>query len=366
MAACAAPDGTGPVSGTQTGATNANEPAGATELAYNALTGEALPEGVAAGQRPVGIMMNNAQAALPQRGIGAADAVVEMLSAEGGVTRVLALYNNLAGLPQVGPVSSARDQHVQLALPINAMLVHIGTSVYAENLLNQYTYQSIDGRYLGTQVFQFDSTRAGSYPEENCWYTDTTLVTAGTTLRAMPGTGAGYPLLQFAQEGEKALTPEEGDAPDTRFQFSDAGVVQFTFDAAGGLYRKMAYGQPHLDESTGEQLAYRNVFVLFAETGLKPDGYCVDYNLSSGTGYYLYNGKYQKIQWAKGAPEQPLRIFTVDGKEVKVNTGKTYIGFVPVACESSFVADVNAPLPEAATSEGAPASGTTSTATPAA
>ena len=49
----------------------------------NLITGEALAEGLAAGDRPVAVMVNNAQAALPQRGIGSADAVFEMVT-EGG------------------------------------------------------------------------------------------------------------------------------------------------------------------------------------------------------------------------------------------------------------------------------------------
>ena len=62
---------------------------------YNLLTGEALAEGVAPGQRPVAIMVNNAQAAMPQRGIGSADAIFEMVT-EGGITRMMALYSNAA------------------------------------------------------------------------------------------------------------------------------------------------------------------------------------------------------------------------------------------------------------------------------
>ncbi|MEI3014027.1 MAG: DUF3048 domain-containing protein [Ruthenibacterium lactatiformans] len=125
----------------------------------NLITGEALAEGLAAGDRPVAVMVNNAQAALPQRGIGSADAVFEMVT-EGGITRLLALYADKDTVPQVGPVRSARNQHLQCAMPLNSVIVHIGTSIYAENLLNQYQYSTINGMYLGPTSFVFDEKRA--------------------------------------------------------------------------------------------------------------------------------------------------------------------------------------------------------------
>ena len=51
---------------------------------------------------------------------------------------------------------SARDQHLQCAMPLNSVIVHIGTSIYAENLLNQYQYSTINGMYLGSTSFVFD------------------------------------------------------------------------------------------------------------------------------------------------------------------------------------------------------------------
>ena len=120
-------------------------------LDYNPLTGQPLAEGVQKGQRPIGVMVNNTHAAMPQRGIGAADTIFEMVT-EGGITRLLALYSDYKTMPQVGPVRSARDQHLQFAIPLNAIMVHIGSSIYAENLFNEYQYQDIDGRYLGNDV----------------------------------------------------------------------------------------------------------------------------------------------------------------------------------------------------------------------
>lgn len=328
--------------------------ADAAVLDYNPLTGEPLAEGVSAGLRPVAVMVNNAQVALPQRGVNAADAVVEMVT-EGGITRLLALYANPAAMPQVGPVRSARDQHVQFAIPVNAILVHIGTSIYADNLLGMYSYQTVNGQFMGPQAFWFDAARATTRATEHCWYTDAALTAAGIAEKKIETTGKSYPLTKFVKNGEAATQMTDGDAPDVQFSFSDTNTVRFTYDTAAGLYRKSAYGEPHIDETTGEQLAFKNVLVLFAEVGMKPDAYCSDFNLSSGTGYYLYEGKYREIQWKKGNPENPLEIRDAKtDKVIAVNQGKSYLGVVGSGRAPQLVMDINAVTPVQGEAESAP------------
>ena len=267
----------------------------------NLITGEALAEGLAAGDRPVAVMVNNAQAALPQRGIGSADAVFEMVT-EGGITRLLALYADKDTVPQVGPVRSARDQHLQCAMPLNSVIVHIGTSIYAENLLNQYQYSTINGMYLGSTSFVFDEARsAAGYANEHCWYTDAALIAAGMEKLGLSGTGASQALFDFVAHDAQPVVPAQGDAADVAFSFSDSGAVTLTYDAAAAKYLKTAYGAPQVDESTGAQLAFDNVLVLFTDIKLKnpddPNNLVTDFAMSSGTGYYCYGGKFRAVTW---------------------------------------------------------------------
>ena len=298
----------------------------------NLITGEALAEGLAAGDRPVAVMVNNAQAALPQRGIGSADAVFEMVT-EGGITRLLALYADKDTVPQVGPVRSARDQHLQCAMPLNSVIVHIGTSIYAENLLNQYQYSTINGMYLGSTSFVFDEARsAAGYANEHCWYTDAALIAAGMEKLGLSGTGASQALFDFVAHDAQPVVPAQGDAADVAFSFSDSGAVTLTYDAAAAKYLKTAYGAPQVDESTGAQLAFDNVLVLFTDIKLKnpddPNNLVTDFAMSSGTGYYCYGGKFRAVTWEKGNPEDPLRLKDENGAALQVNVGKSYVAIV--------------------------------------
>ena len=303
--------------------------------AYDAdpLTGEARKST----GRMVGVMVNNIansqrQNARPQRGIGSADAVFEMVT-EGGITRLLALYADKDTVPQVGPVRSARDQHLQCAMPLNSVIVHIGTSIYAENLLNQYQYSTINGMYLGSTSFVFDEARsAAGYANEHCWYTDAALIAAGMEKLGLSGTGASQALFDFVAHDAQPVVPAQGDAADVAFSFSDSGAVTLTYDAAAAKYLKTAYGAPQVDESTGAQLAFDNVLVLFTDIKLKnpddPNNLVTDFAMSSGTGYYCYGGKFRAVTWEKGNPEDPLRLKDENGAALQVNVGKSYVAIV--------------------------------------
>ncbi len=313
----------------------------AVELTVNPLTGAVLADGVQEGTRPVAIMVNNSKTAMPQRGIAAADAVIEMVT-EGGITRLLAMYSNPAAVPQVGSVRSARDQHLQFAIPTNSIVVHIGTSVYASNLLNTYTYKTIDGRYQGTTSFWFDELRATTRASEHCWYTDANLIAAGIAREQLPTTGISYSLVNFKSPDENIQMPSGGDAANISFSFSSTNTTKFTYDSASGTYKKFVYDAEHRDEE-GEQLAFGNVLVLFTPIGIKDDNYCVDYDLAGGEGFYFNNGKYTKIIWEKGAPEDPLIIKDTNGETYDINTGKTYIGVLGTGNYDSLLINDQAP-----------------------
>ena len=62
----------------------------------NPLTGEGVMEDISA-KRPVAVMLNNLEKALPQLGVGQADVIYEIVS-EGGITRMMALFQDLQGV----------------------------------------------------------------------------------------------------------------------------------------------------------------------------------------------------------------------------------------------------------------------------
>lgn len=298
------------------------------EREYNYITGEEL-KGSDNTHRPVAVMIDNSKFAQPQYGTADADIIYEMVT-EGGITRLMAVFDKLDDIERLGPVRSARDQFVQFMLPLNAIYVHIGTSIYANEMLNFYHYQNIDGLYLGVSSFDYDETRAKTYAHEHCWFTSADLIRNGMNTTGINSTGNLYPALNFADYREAPVTLDNGlDATEISFRFSDYADTTMHYDAATNKYYKSQFGVPHIDEHNNCQLSFDNFLLLNTAVALYPDGLCTAFDMTQGgEGYYFYGGKYIPVLWQKGEPENPLIITDLNGEPIKINVGKSYIAVI--------------------------------------
>ena len=301
----------------------------------NALTGQPRAGDMLQGQRPLAIVISNSARARPQRGLARADVIVEML-ASGNVTHLLAMYDDYRGLSTTGPVSETYDQFVQFAMPLAAVQVHTGASPYARNLLLATATKDIDGVTLGTTAFGFDTNRTlprpGGKLNQYCWFTDSALLWEGMVARDIVTVGELQPLFRFAQNTAAPLH----DAYQISATFSNEAQAGFAFDAVSGLYIKYIGPDLHTDED-GAQLAFTNVLMLRINVGLKADSdQYLEYDYSSGDGYYFTAGGAQHVTWTKGAPKDALRILDSTGNELNVTPGKSYIGFLPANLAGSL------------------------------
>ena len=326
----------------------------------NPLTGLEKAADFHDGKAPVAVMVNNIKMsngndAFPQWGIGAADVIYEMVT-EGGITRMMAVYSDYTKMPKVGPVRSARDQHVQLMLPMGALYVHEGASIFAARMLRTRAYPSgqlaadrdEDGTfdwgerdlYLGNPlgfskgIVKWDQDRRNYRSQEMCAYTSGEQVMTAVENGA-DDSGEPDPLFNFVRYDEPARVPDGVAANDMHFQYSSSYYSDFTYDAATSRYLKgNTKGEPHIDGDTNEQLAFDNVLLLFTQvvpySQLGYDaGMLVHVEYSwGGVGYYFTQGKMEPIRWMKGLPREPLRIVDAEGHEidVEINCGKTYVG----------------------------------------
>ena len=95
--------------------------------------------------RPVAVMLNNLKKAQPQLGnVSMADIIYEV-PAEGGITRMLAVYQTLDGVGTLGSIRSARPYYIELALGHDALYVHAGGSPEAYQDLKSWKVNNIDG-----------------------------------------------------------------------------------------------------------------------------------------------------------------------------------------------------------------------------
>ena len=299
------------------------EPTPTPEPGINPLTGQEDPDGALRGKRPVAVQIRTGDGTLPQWGIARADLVIEGVT-EGSTAGMLAVFSSVDQISKAGPVAPGRDLMLQFALPLNAIPVHIDKNVYAYNLLNVLSYQDIDGYHTGTAAFAFDADRqASGYREENCWYTTGDLIKAGLDLY---GTSAEGETLQLFDFGDRE-DPETRNATELHITFSDGDTEGFYYSVDDGVYFKTnTDGSQAMDADAGEQAAFTNVFVLYASSGVKDDGYTRQYDLSGGTGLYLTKGGWQEIRWTKGDATAPLVLTDTEGNSLTVNRGKSFIG----------------------------------------
>lgn len=109
----------------------------------NPLTGEGMHEDISK-NRPVAVMVNNIIKAQPQRGVSNADVIFE-IPAEGGVTRMLAIFQDLEGIESIGSIRSLRSYYLQIVQGYDAILVHAGGSEEAYTDLRTTGWDHIDG-----------------------------------------------------------------------------------------------------------------------------------------------------------------------------------------------------------------------------
>lgn len=290
--------------------------------------GDKYPEGV----RGVAVMINNVRPAWPQSGLNSADLVYEIVT-ESGITRLMAVYRDYKTMPRVGPLRSARDQHVQLMLPLQTLYAHIGTSNVAQEYLELYKYvdtKSIDGKYKN--FYEIDAERRKEKGQEHCVYTDGEMFAKAVKQYDLQNetTSEAPPVFDFVRYDGERRTLEGGDAGEVYLRFSGYADSLFEYDAETGKYLKTQYDMPQIDMADdGRQYGADNVFVLFANMEKYPDGMLtkVKFEEGQGAGLYFNGGRYERIRWMKDEPASMLRIVDNDGNEidVKVNPGTSYI-----------------------------------------
>ena len=298
------------------------EPTPAPAPSTNPLTG--LDDADYTGKRPVAVMLRTLDGAQPQWGVASADVLIEGVT-EGSTAGLMALYADVDSISKVGPIGPGRDLFLQTALPLNAMPVHIDKNIYAANLLNTLAYQDLDGYHVGKTAFAFDQARQDAgYREENCWYTTGELIRNGADSYGTSLTGDNTPLFRFGTREEVA--PENRNGMSLTVTFSSSDSEQLNYNTGTGLYEKLnADGSPMTDADNGQQVAFTNVFVLYASSGIKDDGYTRQYDMTGGTGLYLHGGAWEQINWTKEDATGPFSLTAADGTPLTVAPGKSFI-----------------------------------------
>ena len=275
-------------------------------------------------RRPVAVMLSNIISACPQSGISRAGVIYEA-PVEGGITRLMGLFENYDDLEKIGSVRSCREYYVYLAAGFDALYYHYGQAAYAIPLLESDHIDNVNGMEYSEQVYYRTSDR----PSPHNAYLDAAGIAAGIDLCGYRTSYKdGYDgFFQFASETE----------PETLEQGRNAAYVApggyfhnnpwFSYDEASGTYLRYQFGEPQIDEMTQEQLAVKNIIVQYCSWKKYDDNaeYLDIDVVNGGTGTYITSGKAIDVTWSKDDPWGVTKYRDSNGEEIKLNLGKTWV-----------------------------------------
>lgn len=297
----------------------------------NPLTGEGAMEDIGT-ERPIVVMFNNLEKALPQLGIGQADVIYEIV-AEGGITRLMGLYQELESVDTLGPVRSARDYYVSLAFGHDAIYVHAGGSPQAYDALQDWGMSYIDfvnGPY-GEMCWRDPARR------KNAGFEHSLLTSGQNILSQMPsrfrrqhqdGYQVGWEFQETAPSGGQAAT-------SLTVPFSTYKTGHFSYDPESGGYsiRQTVNGHDHdfIDGNDGQPVSVRNVLVLYTDVSLIPGdsaGRMSVRTTGSGTGLLLRDGQVFDLVWTRERRQDCYSFSTPSHTPLPLAPGTSYINVV--------------------------------------
>lgn len=296
---------------------------------YAPLTGELLDE-EPANTRPYAVMINNIIYAQPQVGVGSADMIYE-IPAEGGITRMMAIFSDLSDLEAVGSIRSLRPYYLSVALSYDAIVIHGGGSEQAYSDVKTYNADNFDGvrdAKASSAIFYRDSSRGQHGSEHTLFFHGTKVADLVQEYGFRTEHNSGYKTgLTFSDDAVSQCT---GDAATIQVTFNTSKSTQFTYQPDSGKYTAVQYNDDYKDGATGEKVAFSNVLVLSAAMSTVDSYGRLAVELTgSGDGYLACGGKYVPIKWSRSSINDCFTYTLADGTPLNLARGTTYVGVVP-------------------------------------
>ncbi len=271
--------------------------------------------------RPVAVVINNLNSAQKvQTGVAGADIVYET-EVEGGITRLLAVYKDIEKANLFGSIRSARVVFASLAISHGAIFVHHGIDPnYAADYVRKNNITDFDTNKKPFSSYAFRKNNGMN--SEHTVYSSPELLTEGFNKTDIVTTTESN--ASWCSFSESERVPAEGTAGEISVKFSASYISKFVFDQKTGLYTKNSAKAENSDYVSGAPYTFKNVFVLKTDISFYPDLSHRKIDLNGGEGYYYSLGGYEKIIWKK-ENNAPIKFFTPDGAELKVNKGNSWV-----------------------------------------
>lgn len=295
----------------------------------NPLTGQILSEDYSE-IRPYAIMINNISVAQPQVGISNADIIYEVL-AEGGVTRMMAIFHSVDGVEKIGSMRSLRPYYLSIALSYDAITVHAGGSEQAYSDVKTLGADNIDGvRGSSAEGTYFRDKSRQQYGIEHSLFATGSgiLETTGQKSFRTEHEG-GYDTSYGLLFSDDAASQTQTKAEYVKVIYNSGKNTSFVYNDDTKLYEAYQYGSRYTDDNK-TNMSFTNLLILSADTKTL-DSYgrlSVDL-VGSGEGYFNCGGKYVPIRWERADTDSSFSYYLEDGTPLELGVGKTFISVMP-------------------------------------
>ena len=284
--------------------------------------------------RPIAVMIDNVGNARPQAGLNDAYMVYEII-VEGQQTRLMALFKG-KDLSKIGPIRSSRHYFLDYALENDAIYVHYGWSPKAKSDISSLKVNNINGIYESSKSFWRVKDKSAPHNA----VTSTKKILEVAKRKKYETTSSKKSVLNY---NTKEVNLEDGiDATNIKLPYSGFYSVSYKYNEETKQYTRY-YNEKksgkwkatmQKDWVTKDPVTTKNIIVTFAKNTPLNDGSGKDrQNLSNiGTldGYYITNGKAIKIKCVKNSRKEQTVYKDLEGKEIDVNDGNTFVQIVPL------------------------------------
>lgn len=304
----------------------------------NPITGETCSQEITT--RFVTVSIGNTADAMPHHGLSQADMVFEMY-VNGLTTRLFALYTDPTDVFSIGSVRSHRYPFTDLAIGYDAFSICSGGSspVLTDANRSIVDYTIIHTEDANYYCFRDQERLDADYAWEHCLFLigeSVYKLAEDLGIRTTRDMEKDYGMT-FAQ-GQALTEGETANTVTVTFHLSSNYKDSImTYNADTGLYEFAEYGTDVVDGNNGKQVAFRNVFVLFAPTHTDESGYHIPDILGSGEGYFACDGYMIPIQWHRENETDTFTFTLEDGTPLAQGVGASYVAIVPtqssVSCE---------------------------------
>ncbi len=288
--------------------------------------------------RPLAVMLNNIKEGCPQSGTSQASIIYEC-PVEGRITRLMGIFEDYENVEKIGSIRSCRDYFVFFANEYDSLYCHFGQATpYVGDYLNSDGVDNLSGAVSGidrpaTNTFYRSSDRKAPhnvYVDRDGLLTDIEKFGYRTTLRE------NYtPKFTFMDEGDSAYKDAQsatvlypgGKETGKANGFSKV-QARFEYNEADGKYYRYQYGEKHIDEVTGEQLAFDNVIFQYCHGEVRDAKDYLAFGCHGDNGYKVQvftQGKMKEGTWVRTEDTVPATYYDADGNVIPVSKGKTWV-----------------------------------------